>query len=406
MDEDNLDLLLDGPANSEETNEDGSGDEGKDPEEIPGDDGDEGEGERTEGKEAEDDDADGDDEETPEVDVELDEAAPVNLVLLNKKYPNFFKDFPGARNAFIREQQFTNIYATVEEAEEAYQTAEAFRNFQAELSTGQSENLLKNIHRLSPKAFDKFSSNILESVQKVNPEAHNKILASVVGRAVRHVFSEAERHRNEDLARSARWFAKFFFDTEEPKQIPDPNAPQKNDELEEERMRISRERNQLLDERKAVAHDEIAKQLNTKLTEMIEDGLDPQSRLSPFAKKALVDRIIDDLDKALANDKRHAHNMQVMWQRAAKSGFSAEWRNRIRNQVIAAAERLIPTYRQKHKAQALKELGGGKANTNKLPAGKAAQNRGSGQRTSSGKKLVDYSKTSDADIFAGNLKFR
>ena len=339
-----------------------------------------------------------------EEDEELAEASPVNLTELTKKYPKLFAEHPKLRDTIIREQKFTEVFPTIEMAQEAYDRSESFKNFNAEILSGRAENLLENIKRVDQRAFNKFTDNILDSLYRVDAPQFNKISSVIVTRAIKHMYSQGKRHGNENIEMASRWMSRFFFENDNPESLTEPEKP-RDDEASEERQRINAERAQWTQERYTHAANDIHAQLDRELVKRVENGLDPNNRLSKFAKDALVDRIIKELNESLGNDPRHNNQMKLLWARAAKSGYSAEWRNKIRDAVLANAERRLPVVRQKHRANAFKDIKPGKVNENKVASGRSVSGKANG-KSPAGKREVDYSKTTDADILSGNITYK
>lgn len=404
---DDLDAALNTPAGEEETNE----------EELNADDvsvdgeveTEEADGEVDEEAEvSEGDDAD-DDEKLEEVDltkdIELAESSPVNLLELNKKYPKLLKEFPGLRESIVREQKFTEVFPTVEMAQEAYDRSESFKNFNSELLSGQSGNILASINKIDPKAFNKLTTGFLDTVFKIDRDQHSRLIMPVVSRAIKHVFNEGAKHKNENLQVAAQYFSDFLFGKTNPQEIPEGLPADKDDENSEARLKVQRERDAWLKERYDVATQDIAVQIDGSLTKLIEQNLDPHNRLTPFAKNALVNKIANDLDSILGKNPRHARTMQALWARAEKSGYSAEWRNKIRDTVIESAKRILPQVRQRNYAEAVKGGKSGKVNDSKITSGGPSGKR-NGRTASGTKKEIDWNKTSELDYVNGKITYK
>src|SRR5216684_2162863 len=60
---------------------------------------------------------------------------------INAKYPEFFKDFPDLRHAFFREQEFSQIFPTIDDAKEAAENLESFSNLEEFVLSGTSDGL-------------------------------------------------------------------------------------------------------------------------------------------------------------------------------------------------------------------------------------------------------------------------
>jgi hypothetical protein len=338
-------------------------------------------------------------------DEELVESAPVNLAELTKKYPKLFNEFPGIRNSIVREEKFTEVFPTIELAQEAADRSEAFLNFQAELGSGQSKNLLQNIRQLNSRAFERFTENFLDNLSEVDGKQYNAVVGPVFQKLVKHVYKIGVKHKNEDLALAAQYFSDFLFDEKDPDKLREPER-RKDDVESDERRRLQAERNTFLRERFESATHEVMHQVDTILVTEIKNGLDPNNRLSDFNRDALVSKIAEDIDKLLSKDERHNKTMRELWKRAERAGFSAEWRNKIRETYLNNARRILPQIRTKRKSEAFAGLKSGKVNTNNIPSGRAAQRGNSNTSKDKTPKRIDWNSTSDEDIFEGKAKLR
>ena len=112
-----------------------------------------------------------------------------------------------------------------------------------------------------------------------------------------------------------------------------------------------------------------------------------------------ADKILKRVNEVLSSDERHMAAMRSMWEKAERSGFSAEWRNRIRNYYLSRAKAILPGIRAKAKSEATHKPG--TAPRNQVPVGRSGS--GSGGKVPLSAKHIDYSKTSDMDILNGKV---
>lgn len=353
-------------------------------------------GEEEEGRKEEQE--EGDDESDIGVDVGI------SVKKLEKDFPNIFKKFPTLKSALWREQKFTEFFPTLEQARDAYRNSQAFTNFESEIMSGQSANLLSNVKQLDERSFRKFATNILPSLQKVDSEAFNSAVGPVVLRIIQNIYATGVQHNNEDLTLSAQHISRYLFGDHNVDRIQPPQ--QQNDEISQEEQRIRLARYQFFNERKNTALGEVVEQTDSKLQKEIESSLGEE--INEFTKSALVDKILKRVNEVLSSDERHMNAIRSMWEKAERAGFSAEWRNRIRNYYLNRARAVLPAIRSKAKAEASKRTGNGQQR-NTIPTGRVSSGSSSRSSGATGEKVplstkqIDYSKTSDLDILNGKI---
>src|SRR5687767_11360934 len=86
-------------------------------------------------------------------DEQLESMTPARRKDILKKYPTLFKDFPYLEKAYYREQQFTQVFPTIEEAKEASVKAGVLNNFENDLLKGNTVTILKGVKQQDELAF-------------------------------------------------------------------------------------------------------------------------------------------------------------------------------------------------------------------------------------------------------------
>ena len=324
-----------------------------------------------------------------------DGAAGIELKAIEKAFPGIFKKYPTLKSTIWREQKFTEFFPTVEQARDAYKQSQAFSNFEQEIMAGQSQNLLQNVRQVDERAFQRFSNSFLGSLQKIDPDTFNSVVGPVILRVVQNVYATGKQHNNEDLTLSAQHISRFLFGDHNVDQIRPPE--QQRNEISEEEQRIQHERQKFFGERRNTVLSEVVEQTDSVLKRDIDKGLG--DGINEFTKSALSDKILKRVNEVLSSDERHMAAMRSMWEKAERAGFSAEWRNRIRNYYLSRAKAILPSIRAKAKSEASRRPGA--VPKNQIPTGRASS--GITGKVPLSAKHIDYSKTSDMDILNGKV---
>ena len=104
-----------------------------------------------------------------EEDLEL--MTPVRRKEILAKYPKLFKDFPYLEKAYYREQQFTELLPTINDAKIAVEKAQVLDKFDCEIMSGDITTVLEAAKDESQEAFLKIADNYLPALRKVDQQA-------------------------------------------------------------------------------------------------------------------------------------------------------------------------------------------------------------------------------------------
>lgn len=276
------------------------------------------------------------DEEDEEDDSELE--ADSLYQQIKKVAPKLLKEVPELRQVIFREQEFTQLFPSVKEAKEAKEGFEVFQSFQQDIDSGNPANLLKAIGDVNKDSLTNFSGNFLPSLEKLDKNLYLEVLYPQFKKMLR----VAAKDKDERIANSASNIHYFLFgDMELDKEVgvtPKAVNP-KEDELSK-REREFEER-----QYKSFATD-VSTTATGRVKRFISKAFEG-SDISDLLKNKLTDEIFARVDAAVSKDARHMGNMNNLWARAKRAGFTTEWKDSIINAYLSRAKVLVPTYRQK-----------------------------------------------------------
>lgn len=397
-----------GSDDEEETPEES---EGETPEETDDEDEEETSEETPEEEESEEDDEDDEevdedkdkDDKEEETDEDLSLLSRPSIKEIKAKYPNLFKDFPDLRHMYFREQQYNQLFPTIDDAKVAAQRNEILGGFEdAIFERGNSAELLNALaenNKLEP-----FLDNFLPTLLKGSPEDYIRITTPVLKQVLRSMKKEAESAGNKNLTNSIWHISNHLFDSDG--EIP-ADAKKETPKVDPEKLALQ----ERLDNIARSTEQDFARATllrgKDKLEEIIAKNIDPKGVLTDFTKKAVIKETYETVMNKLKEDPKHRQLMGQLWKAAKKGNFTGEHRASLVNAFLARARTLVPEIRAKLRSEALgkksvkTETTATKKKTH-VPAG------GSGGKVS-GKvdtRKIDWRNTSDKDIFSDRVTLR
>lgn len=356
----------------------------------------------------EDDDEEGEDDE--EDDKEVFKGRP-RLSDLKKAFPDIYKKFPELRDVITREYKLSQVFGTVEEAEEAGAKVENFNTIEAALLAGDSTPILDQLAENDPEALAKVVENFLPAVIKKSQDLYLVAAVPIIEQLLHNAYTNGKQTNNKNLMLSAQHIAQFMFNKPD---IPDPARRGQRGPSEAE-QRLEAERATWKKTRFNEASQEVSGAIDAELEAEILKGLDPDKKLSKRQRASLIKEIKDEIDATLGKDEAHKRQMAAMWKKAASADYPRDQRGQIKNAFLARAKALVPSVRTRLRAEWFgdeqEEVSGDK-NKDRQQGDKKKKKRqlpDSGQAGGGGPKRpptpgqVNYDKTSDMDLIEGRF---
>jgi len=337
--------------------------------------------------------------EPDEEDLEL-VSAPRRKEILGA-YPDLFKKFPYLEKAFYREQKYTEVLPTIQDAEEAIEARNQFRQFESELLGGKTENVLKQVKESDQNAFAKIVDDYLPSLARVDRTAFNHVIASVAQNFATAMASEANNTNNENLMQAAHLLHQFIFGTSQPKPVGNFS---KQEEKNPERDRLEQERSQFNQQRLDLATGDIQSKVENTIKATIDRHIDPKGQMTDYVKRVAIKDAMEDLSKLIDGDSRFQVLKDKLWEKACMNNLSRRELETIKATYLDKAKTYLPAVIKKSRSAALQGLGkriaGDKSDESPLPVGRTAtprkQQSGNGQvskgkeNPSHGKSTIDF----------------
>lgn len=285
-------------------------------------------------------------------DEELNNVEDVPRKEILKKYPTIFKDFPQLERSYYREQKYAELLPTIEDAQTAVSKAENYDKFEVALLGGDIDQVLGSVKTADAKAFGRMVDNYLPALLKTDQAAYFHVINDVLKNTVIAMVREADNIKNDDLKAAAVILNQFFSGKSE-FEAPKPFGPGKKDEPDE----LTTERQKFHEERFNTVLDELTTTSSNVVRSTVSKHIDPRNTMTDYVRKVAIDRVMDDLDKAIGSDKRHKAILDKLWQKAADSGYKSASKDDIKRAHLSKAKTLLPAIIQKRRSEALRGLG-------------------------------------------------
>jgi hypothetical protein len=332
-------------------------------------------------EEDKDDDEDKDGEDKDKKDDDDNEGtARVEFSAIKEKYPNFFKDFPDLRHAFFREQQFTEIFPTVEEAQKAAQDQVQYEEITSAVISGDAEKFLEELGGESKDGLAKFVENFIPALRNADKDLYFDVATPIVRNHVREVFAAGIRNKDANVVNAAKIVHKLLFggnydDIENDTPLPDRRTTRrdKDKDDDEDKKELSQRQNQ----KYHTLYQDVTNLVYSTLEKELEKGLE-DLKDRPGLKKAVIkeakERILAEMEK----DQNYLTRINSLWQREQRNGFNGSLKPSFQTTFMGKARTILTKMRIEARKEILgKEDKGSKQREPNRPGSGREASRGS-----------------------------
>ncbi len=259
------------------------------------------------------------DEKDPEDKKLLSQIRRPSLNKMLAKYPTIDKEFPELKHVYFREQEFSKICGTVEDAKDMAKVNDNYQMLDGALARGEVDKFVKF---LSDDAKDLFAQNILRGLRQVDKSLFVKATKPFLVGILRDVATKYKGDVN--TLNSVKNLSNKLFGTPNLEELEEEKADPR---LEEERRQLENQKREHYESRygefRSSVDNYVVDKLNIELTAKLPSDI-PEGQ-----KKAIVRSIITDLDELLGKDGAHISAMNSLWKRAERENLNKEWRSKI-----------------------------------------------------------------------------
>lgn len=291
--------------------------------------------------------------EPSEEDLEL--TTPVRRKEILAKYPTLFKDFPYLERAYYREQQFTELYPTIQDAKIAGEKAAILDQAEQSVMNGDISIFLQAAKEENGEAFNKIADNYLPTLRKVDEKAYYHVLGNVIKDTIITMVREGRAlgDGGAPLTAAANVLNQFIFGSQTfqpPTQLSkrvDPQVTQQQNEIQQERQ-------QQIMHQFTTVRDDLQLRTDNVLKSTIDGHIDPNELMSDYVKGHAVQEAFSTLENLISKDTRFKGLLDKLWERAFQSGFDKESTDRIKSAYLSKAKTLLPSVIKSARNKALK----------------------------------------------------
>lgn len=315
---------------------------------------------------------------------------------INKKYPNFFKDFPQMKHVIGREMEYSKVFPTVEEAKEAAESAEDYQYIEDKFKEGNSKEVLDIMKESDQNSYSKFVNEFLPTLYQNDNQAYFEVVTPVIHNLLHQIYSSA---KDENLKNATLVLSDHLFNDmnkiERPAEVKRVESKTQNNEHQE-----------YLQQRLKDARSDVDGETLNSIQEMIMDSIVkqfPDGKVPKNLESVIVD-IVDNgvtrIARSLVADESYMRLMKSLWKRAYNSGFTGDWKERIVNAYLSRAKELIPGISRKVTPFVPRKV---ERSERRIP--NSREHKPTGNSTPSAKE-IDWNRTSDRDFLEDNIKVK
>jgi len=314
------------------------------------------------------------------------------------KYPKIFKDFPGLRNTFFRERDYSKLFPTVEDARESYEHLNKLKAGEQRISQADPGDFLDLLGEYDVNKQRRFINDFLPALLAKNRPAFQAVTEPVIRHMIKSAYGDGKRNGNNNLMNSALNVHEWMFGDDK---IDAPSRPlhqreERTNETDPEKEELRRQNQEILRGQHQNFVDTILTNSSKTITNIVQKNL-PED-VSPFLGRSITRDVMDELASVLRDDPAHRSNMERLLKQAAANRYSQEWKDRVSSAYLSRAKLALPTIIKKVRSQALK---GSNGSNKPRPS---AHKRATGSDSKVSGRNVAVNKDKESAVKTGKMK--
>ena len=285
---------------------------------------------------------------------QLELVTPVRRKEILAKYPKLFKEFPYLEKAYYRDQQFTELLPTINDAKEAVEAQQTLNRFSKDIGQGNTEPLLKTIKTENPEAFNKVIDDYLPALARVDEQAYYHVIGNLTKHTIVAMVQEAKKSGNDVLQNAAQILNQFVFGSSDFKA---PTYLSKKPAANGEDTEIKQQRQQFVKQQFETVNTDLNTRVNNTLKNTIDANIDPNKSMTDYVRKNATREALENLESLISKDTRFKALADRLWEAALKDNFSKASVDKIKSAYLSKSKTLLPSVIKKARNEALRGLG-------------------------------------------------
>lgn len=289
----------------------------------------------------------------------LELVTPVRRKEILKAYPDLFKKFPYLEKAYYREQQFTKVFPTVDDAKQAHEASESLKQMEADLMDGNPEVVLTAIKNQDFKSFAKLVDNLLPTLAKVDNDAYLNVAGNLIKHTIYSMYTKGKEkgEAGTGLVEAAATLNEFIFNSSTYTAPKGLSEGQENPKDNKEKLKLQQEKEDFNRTRFETARGEANTRINNSIKSTIEANIDPKDTMTPYVKKMAVRQVQEEVEKLIMGDKRFATIVDQLWKKAQSSNYAKDGVDNVVTAFRSRARTLLLPVIKKARIEALRGMG-------------------------------------------------
>lgn len=292
-------------------------------------------------------------------DEDLELMTPVRRKEILAKFPTLFKEFPYLEKAYYRDQQFTEVFPTIQDARQSAEKAQILDGFENLIIKGGDIGIvLQAAKEESQDAFYRIADNYLPALKKVDQQAYYHVLGNVLKDTIVTMVREGRSlgEQGQPLTSAANILNQFIFGTsnfQPPTTLSRQRDPQQEGQLNE----VQQQRQQLFYQQFSQVRDELQTKADNVLKATIEGNIDPNKSMTEYVRGKAITDAQETLVNLMGKDTRFRGLIDRLWDKAYQTNFDKASTDRIKSAYLSKARTLLPSVIKKARSEALRGLG-------------------------------------------------
>jgi hypothetical protein len=247
---------------------------------------------------------------------------------LKTEFPTLFKRFPQLRTVVFREEAYTGVFPTVDDAKDASGRLDSLEKSRQTLFSGDPGDLIKTVIEENPDGALKLARGFFSELNKTDDnlywEAASPLLYGLV-KQLENVDKETAQRVNQ-----------FVFGTDKIGTIA--NRAPSDPKLDAERKDLEAKKDDFQEKIYTRNHKEISDTYFSSLRRAVSAQIRKSvPDATPYVHRAMINDAVDEIGRSMESDSRHMATMGSLWKRGVRDGFEGDSKARILRALLGRA---------------------------------------------------------------------